>query len=111
MEEDQSTRDMEGPDSSGDDLDVLAAAQEEEVEALTSLATANSTLRDARRSNKGYGWHGFLSSTTATSRPQQRETGTEVCPLWRITLGLTTSRRARKDSRKEGICDSICSIQ
>ena len=48
VEEDQLTRDMEGPDSSGDVLDVLAAAQEEEVEALTSLATANRTLREAR---------------------------------------------------------------
>ena len=36
------------PESSGDDLDVLATAQEEEVQALTSLATANRTLREAR---------------------------------------------------------------
>ena len=36
------------PESSGDVLDVLATAQEEEVQALTSLATAARTLREAR---------------------------------------------------------------
>ena len=49
VEENQLTGDMEVPDSSGDDLDVLATAQEEEeVEALTSLATISRTLREAR---------------------------------------------------------------
>ena len=42
------TGDMGVPESSVDDLDVLATAQEEEVEALTSLATANRILREAR---------------------------------------------------------------
>ena len=71
-EEDRLTGDLEVLESSGDDLDVLATAQEEEVEALTSLATNISTLRHATRSNTRYGWHGvsFLNNSqiaTATT--------------------------------------------
>ena len=105
VEEDQLTGDIEVPDSSGDDLDVLATDQEE-VEALMSLATVNRTLREARaKQHQVRMARRFLSSTTVTSRPQQRETGTDACLLRRITLCLTMSREARKDSRKEGRCD------
>ena len=105
VEEDQLTGDIEVPDSSGDDLDVLATDQEE-VEALMSLAPVNRTLREARaKQHQVRMARRFLSSTAVTSRPQQRETGTDACLLRRITLCLTMSREARKDSRKEGRCD------
>ena len=44
------------PESSGDDLDVLATAQEEEVEALTSWATNNRTLSEATLGMDGTGF-------------------------------------------------------
>ena len=68
----------------------------------------NRHFEKPERSNTRYRWHGV---SIVTSRPHQQETGTEVCLLRRITLGLTVSREARKDSRKEGRCDSTCGVQ
>ena len=59
-EEEQMSVHEESHENSADDLDALAKAQEEEVEALTSLVTANRTLRQARdkqhqvRMSRGY---------------------------------------------------------
>ena len=59
-EEEQMSAHEETHENSDDDLDALAKVQEEEAEALTSLATANRTLREARdkqhqvRMSRGY---------------------------------------------------------
>ena len=59
-EEEQMSVHEESHENSDDDLDALAKAREEEAEALTSLVTANRTLREDRdkqhqvRMSRGY---------------------------------------------------------
>ena len=55
-------------ENNGEDLDALATTQEEEAEALTSLAIANRTLLEARDKQH----------QVVTARPPQQETGKKV---------------------------------
>ena len=79
----------EGQESIEEDLDGMATAQEEEAEALASLATANRTLRDI-------GDKQYIRATGAT-RSSQQKAGAAMRHLQRSTLGLTVSREAREN--------------
>ena len=99
-EEDQMTGDMGVPESSGDHLDVLATAQEEEVEALTSLATANRILREARakqhqvRMARGF----FLQQQSHRDRNNGRPE--RKCVFFGGSLGPYNVRRSKEGQPK-----------
>ena len=58
-----------GLENNDEYLDALATAQEDEAEALASLATANRTLREARdKTTSGTNGTRLFSSTTVPAR-------------------------------------------
>ena len=70
--EDKMTGDMEVPESSGDDLDVLATAQEKKFIPWRHWPQTTGHCEKPERSNTRYGWHGvsFLNNShlpTATT--------------------------------------------
>ena len=113
-DEDQTTRDPEVTESWRDDLDgwggdleALDTGQEEkeEAEALTSVAPANRTLREARakqhqvRVSLGF----FLNNSHhATATPGDRSGSV---PSVEDHIGLRSEAR-----RKEGRCNSTCGL-
>ena len=106
-EEEQMSVHEESHENSDDDLDPLAKAQEEEAEALTSLVTANRTLREARdkqhrvRMSRGYLPQQQSQRDRYNKRPERK---CVICngPHW----ASQCPEKTRETRREEGIIDS-----